>query len=85
MYGIELYRPRLCSPLVHNKCTCACPVLPEVRLAVPRFGKQFVAAGDSVPAGYFSDDSDSGLSWSESPRRAAGPTPSDGIRDGACS
>ena len=52
---------------------------------MPHFGKQFVAAGDSMPAGYFSHDSDSGLSWSQSPRYAAGPTPSDGIRDGECS
>jgi len=52
---------------------------------VPRFGRQFLAAGDSVPAGYFSDESDGGLSWSESPRRSAAPTPGDNVRHGKCS
>ena len=61
----------------------ACTGLLDVRVAVPRFGRQFVAAGDSKPAGYFSDDSDGGLSWSESPRRAAGPASTDVARDGA--
>ena len=55
----------------------------EVRLTVPRFGRQFVAAGEPVPAGYFSDESDGGLSWSESPRRAAGEPFVDAAKDGA--
>ncbi len=80
----QLVSPWLCWPLILNMCSFPSPALPDVRLAMPRFGRQFVA-GDSTPAGYFSDDSDGGLSWSESPRRSAAPTPGDGVRDGACS
>ena len=83
----QMMKPGICATSSRvNKQSCPALVpdagaLEAVRMSVPRFAKEFVAAESVMPAGYFSDES--GLSWSESPRRPAGRAPVDAAPDGA--